>query len=219
MTPDQYGDPMFAGAIPVGASQTPAAATSGAPSTLAAVMQDGGGAYPLASVTGEGLMAPWTTAFAAPTPGEASQSPGFQFRLDEAMKAISRGSAANGTFLSGRTGKEMTRYAQDYASSEYDKVYNRKLGEYRQAYDIFNNNQTNQFNRLSSLAGNGQQAATNLGSAGASYANAGSDLITGAGNARAAGTVGAANAWGGAMSNIAGGVQDVYMADVFRPRA
>jgi hypothetical protein len=179
----------------------------------------GGGRYPLSSVSGEGLMRPWTEAFKAPTEEEASQSPGFQFRLNEAMKAISRGAAAKGTFLSGSTGKAMERYAQDYASNEYDKIYNRGLGEYRQAYDIYNNNQTNQFNRLSSMAGTGQQAGTSLGTFGQNYGNAASGLITDIGNANAAGIVGGQNAWNGAFGNIGNNYLTQAAANSLAPKA
>jgi hypothetical protein len=225
LEPTIYGDPMFAGTLEgapppgvmtLGGTMAPAPAQA---APMAPMVQNGGGAYPLAAVSGEGLMMPWTSAFQAPTEAEAGASPGFRFRLDEAMKAIERGGAANGTLLTGRHGKELMRYGQDYASAEYDKVYNRKAGEYQQAYNIFQNNQANAFNRLSAVAGTGQTAATNLGSMGQSSANAQSDLITGGANASAAGRIGSANAWGGAVGNIANGAQDMYMADIFRPRA
>jgi hypothetical protein len=165
-------------------------------------VETGGGLYPLSSVSGDGLMRPWTTAFAAPTGDEVRQTPGYQFGMNEGSQAILRANSANGTLGTAGVGKALTRYGQDYADTKYDVAYNRKLGEYRQAYDIFNNNQTNQFNRLSSIAGLGQTTASNLGQTGSSYAGNAGNNIVGAGNAAAAGQVGSANAWNGALSNI-----------------
>lgn len=53
-------------------------------------------------------------------------SPGYQFRLDEAQKAIERSAAARGGVLSGRAGKELARYTADYAL----KDFNMQRGEY-----------------------------------------------------------------------------------------
>jgi hypothetical protein len=64
------------------------------------------------------------------------QSPGYQFRLDEAMKAIQGSQAARGNLLSGGAMKELTQYSQGIASEEYN----------------------NQIDQLFKLAGMGQQA-------------------------------------------------------------
>lgn len=60
------------------------------------------------------------------------QDPGYQFRLNEGMKAINSSAAARGMANSGATAKALTRYGQDYASSEYDKAYNRNYGRLSQ---------------------------------------------------------------------------------------
>ena len=83
------------------------------------------------------LMERWTRDFRAPTADEAAQSPGWQFRLNEATKAHDRAAAAQGTLLTGGTAKALERYGQDYASNEYDKVYGRNLGEYLNAFNIW----------------------------------------------------------------------------------
>lgn len=117
------------------------------------------------------------------------QDPGFQFRMDEGNKAINAAASSRGMANSGATMKALTRYGQDYGSSEYSK-----------AYDRFNNDRTTQFNRLSSLAGVGQTANAQLASSGNQMAaNVGSNII-GAGNAAAAGQVGQANAIGSALN-------------------
>jgi hypothetical protein len=108
---------------------------------------------------------------------------GFQFGLDEGVKGVNRQAAAAGSLNSGATLKALTRYANDYATTKGEGAYNR-----------FNNNQTQQFNRLASLAGVGQTASTNLGTQSISTGNSLANNITGAGNARAAGYIGQSNA-------------------------
>jgi hypothetical protein len=126
------------------------------------------------------------------TLADFEKDPGYQFRLDEGTKALERSAAARGGLLSGATGKALERYGQDYGSTEYSNAYNR-----------FNNDRTTRFNRLSAVAGTGQTAATTLGSLGANSANTISDLATQRGNARAAGSIGQANAINGGISSLA----------------
>lgn len=178
----------------------------------------GGGAYPLASVMAPGLMQPWTTPFKAPDDVTQQSDPGWQFRMREGLKAVERSAAAKGTLLTGGTMKDLTRWAQDYASGEYDKVYGRALGEYQQAYNIFQGNQGNQFGRLFNVMGSGQNAAAQTGQFGTAYgANAGNALM-GAGNALGSGQQGSANAWAAGVNNagnLAG--QYYWMNQILNP--
>jgi hypothetical protein len=120
------------------------------------------------------------------TPGDLSSydkydwktDPGYQFRLDEGMKALERSAASRGILNSGGTIRGATRYAQDYASNEYQRV----------------------FDRISMIAGRGQSSASqgaqtivNTG------ANVGSALIN-AGEARASGYIAQGNAWSNAIN-------------------
>lgn len=57
-----------------------------------------------------------------------TMDPGYQFRLNEGMKALERSAAARGGLLSGGAGKALSRYGQDYASGEYQNAYNRLAG-------------------------------------------------------------------------------------------
>lgn len=109
--------------------------------------------------------------------------PGYGFRMAEGQKALDRAAAARGQFNSGRSMKDLARFSQGLASDEYGRAFDRFQGE-----------RTNRYNRLASLAGTGQTAANQTGAAAGSYGSNASDLITGAGNARAAGMVGSANA-------------------------
>lgn len=122
------------------------------------------------------------------TLADFQKDPGYDFRMAEGQKAIERSAAARSGSLNGATLKAIGRYGQDYASGEYTNAYNR-----------FNNDRTQRFNRLATVAGVGQTAATNLGATGtqvaANIGNTTNNGITSAGAAQAAGTVGAANAW------------------------
>jgi len=59
-------------------------------------------------------------------------SPGYQFRLNEGLKAVTNKASARGDTgaggMGGRFGKELMRYGQDYASSEYDKWWGQVSG-------------------------------------------------------------------------------------------
>ena len=147
----------------------------------------------------------WQSGFQAPTDVTQQNDPGYQFRMQQGQQALERSAAAQGNLLTGGTGKALQRYGQDYASNEYQNVYNRALQQYQQSYNEFQNNQSNEFNRLASVAGAGQSSATNLGNAGQAasnnissiYGNLGNQIgqnTTNAGAARASGYVGSANA-------------------------
>ena len=169
----------------------------------------GGGQYPLASVMGTGLMQPWTTPFQAPNDVTQQNDPGWQFRMNEGQKAIERSSAAKGTLLTGGTLKDLAGWSQDYASNEYDRVYGRALGEYQQAYNIFGNNQANQYNRLAGLSSQGQNAAAGMPNQ--QYAQNASNQLTDNANVLAAGRMASANAWGNAASGIGSNVANAYL--------
>jgi hypothetical protein len=151
----------------------------------------GGGKYPLASVMGTGLAQPWTTPFQAPDNLTEQNDPGFQARMKMGTDALQRSAASKGTLLTGGMLKGLDRYAQDYASNEYGNVYNRALGQYQQAYGIFNNNQGNLFNRLSTLGSVGEDAAAGVGNA-----------MIGAGNAQGQGSISQGNIWGNAANQL-----------------
>lgn len=54
--------------------------------------------------------------------------PGYEFRLGEGSKAVTRGSIGTGSPYSGATMKALTRYNQDFASNEYGRAYGRREG-------------------------------------------------------------------------------------------
>lgn len=103
--------------------------------------------------------------------------PSYQFRLSEGLKAMQRTAAARGGLLSGGALKEAQRYGQGLASTEYG----------------------NAFNRLASLAGVGQAATNQLGSAAGTYGSNVGNLMTSGAASRASGYVGGANALTGGL--------------------
>lgn len=89
---------------------------------------------------------PWTEQFNAPTAEQAINSPGFQFRLGEGLKALERSAAAKGTLLTGGTMKGLSDYSQNSASQEYGNVYNRAYNEYDSRRSNFLTNEANRYN-------------------------------------------------------------------------
>jgi hypothetical protein len=167
----------------------------------------------LLSKPGEGLLTPWTDTFKAPTAAEAAATPGYQFALKTGQNSIENSAAARGGLLSTGTMKTLDQFSQGLADTTYSDTYNRALGEYQQRYNIFQGNQTNEFNRLAALSGTGQTAATTLGNFGADSArNVANINMTGgaqqganlnlAGAARASGYAGISNALTSGISNI-----------------
>lgn len=111
------------------------------------------------------------------------QDPGYAFRLREGLKALDRTAAARGGLLGGNQLRGVTQFGQELASQEYGNAFNRYQAE-----------RAARLNPLQSLAGMGQTTASTLaGQAGQLGQNVGANMI-GAGNARASGYMGVANA-------------------------
>ena len=77
--------------------------------------------------------------------------PGFQFRLDEGLRALTRQQAAAGRLHGGRGMREAVRFGQELASQEYTNAFNRHQIDLQ-----------NRFNRLAFPTGLGQTSATQL---------------------------------------------------------
>lgn len=116
------------------------------------------------------------------TMNDFTADPGYQFRMQEGMKALQNSAAARGGLGSGATMKALMGYGQGLASEEYNNAYNR-----------FNSDRDRRFNRLASLAGAGQTANNQIGAAGQNYATAYGNNIMGAANAQAGQAIAQAN--------------------------
>jgi len=141
--------------------------------------------------------------------------PGYQFRLEQGMRALNASAAAKGMGMSGANIKGATEYGQNLGSQEYQNAFNR-----------YQTNRTAQLAPLQSLYAGGQAAAAGsaaqagvLGSnLGNTYTNLGQGLGQAAvagGNAQASGYLNQANAVTNAlnqgmssymMSNYLGGI-------------
>lgn len=114
--------------------------------------------------------------------------PSYDFRLNESMRALERGAAARGGLLSGGFGRTATRYASDYASTEYGKIYD----------------------RIANIAGLGMTGAANSGNAVLSTGGVMANAASQAGYGRASGYVAQGNAWANAFNEISRGVGGVF---------
>lgn len=117
-------------------------------------------------------------------------SPDYQWTLSEGMKGLDRSAASRGRLYSGGYGEDLTRYAQGAASTQYNNYYN----------------------KLQSMAGQGQTQASQLGALGANYANAYGNNVQNAADARASGYANSANAWGSALNSV-GGIASNYFGN------
>lgn len=197
------------------------------------------GAGTEATTTLRELMAPGGELARTPTAPEVlAQDPGYQFRMQEAAKALQASAAAKGGALGGGTLRALNQRIQDVASSEYGSAFER-----------FRAGQTDRYTRLRDLMGFGERTAgtagqnligagqagltaattvAGLGTNAAQYAGSAgtraseimaanaldaersiADLTTGGAAARAAGTVGGANAWTGAIGGIGSAAQGI----------
>lgn len=136
-------------------------------------------------------LAPWRTAGTnalnriqqLTTPGDTSftADPGYQWRLSQGEQSINRAMTPRQSFDSGATLKALQNYAQNTASSEYDKVLDRQFR----------------------LAGLGQSGTSQGVSLNQNFGNNAANTMMNAGNARASGYMGVANAIGQGVGNLA----------------
>lgn len=167
-----------------------------------------------------------------PSKVDVTQDPGYQFRVEQGLKAINASKAAQGGLVSGAALREAADFGSGLASQEYANAYGRSADawarNYGRALDTFNTNynvwqgdQGNLFNRLAALAGVGQTATTQLNQGGRDFAsqagtillNTGQnigELATQAGNARASGYIASGNAWGDALGGTLNNLSNLY---------
>ena len=122
--------------------------------------------------------------------------PGYAFRLSEGQKALDRSAAARGGLISGGALKAATRYGQDMGSQEYQNAYTR-----------YQTNRTNQLQPLGNLQAVGVNATNQQAAQAGQYGTNAGNLITGAGNAIAAGQLGSASTLGNALASSASAYQ------------
>lgn len=115
-------------------------------------------------------------------------TPGYQFRLDEGLKALTRSSLAGS--VSGNTHRALMERGQEYASDEFGQ----------------------QYNRLASMAGLGQ-ASTHYGAQlGAQSAGRQGGYLTSAADTRGAAGIGRANVYADTLGSLASAGSQAYGA-------
>lgn len=118
--------------------------------------------------------------------------PGYAFRQSEGMKGVENSAAARGGLLSGAALKAIQKYGQDLASQEYGNAYQR-----------FNADQTNKYNRLAGIVNTAQVGTNVLTDAAQKFGDSSSKNILAAGDARASGIVGSASAMNDSIGKTA----------------
>lgn len=116
-------------------------------------------------------------------------SPAYQFQLQQGQQGVLNADAGSQGALSGATMKDLIGYNQNLANTSFNNAFNQ-----------YQTQQGNIFNRLSGIAQLGQASANNTGQQGTALAGQAAQSATNIGTALAAGQVGAANA-------ISGGIQ------------
>lgn len=106
-------------------------------------------------------------------------SPGYDFQLDQGMRAIEGSAAAGGNVRSGATMKALQQFGTGLAAQDYG----------------------NHMNRLAGVMGMGQASAANQAASGANFAAGASNAYGNIGNAQSAGIIGTNNAIQGGINN------------------
>jgi hypothetical protein len=141
-------------------------------------------------------------------PSTVSQDPAYQFQLQQGLQAVQRAAAAGGTLNSGGTLKALTQYGQGVAASYENQ-------DYTQALNTYNTNRSTNLGNIQTQLNAGTYGQNGTSSALQNYGNlfssntlgVGSAIAnqqTNIGNEQAAGIIGGANAWSGALGGIAG---------------
>jgi hypothetical protein len=122
---------------------------------------------------------------------QAGMDPSYQFIKDEAQKALQSGAAARGTLLTGGFQKDMAKYMAGLASTEFGNIFGRNLSLAQLG-----------LNAAGQAANVGTSYSGQAGNTTANQVNANTELTTGAGNARAAGTAAGASGWANTIGQL-----------------
>jgi len=112
----------------------------------------------------------------------ANQDPGYQFQLQTGAQALRNADTPGVGSLSGAALKDLMSFNQGMAATGYQNAFNR-----------FQTQQNNVFARLSGLMGTGQNAATNVGTAGTQLGTGIAQAQAAAAGSIGSGIVGATN--------------------------
>ncbi len=158
---------------------------------------------------GDPSTAPLTAALPgfSPTLSQLEQFPGYQFILDQGLKATQNSYAAQGLGASGAAMKGAAQYAEGLAGTTEQQFFNQFL----QGQQLTLAQRQQAIGALTGAAGIGQSAASLTGNAGVTSGQGIAGSIAAGGAAGAAGTIGSANALIGGASGIAGAGQNTAL--------
>ncbi len=123
---------------------------------------------------------------------DVTQDPGYQFRMDQGIKALDSSAASRGRLLSGAQQKGLTDYSQGVASQEYANAYAREA-----------NDKARRYNMLNSLNSQGQASAARQAGATAQMGQTSGNILSNLGNAQAQSQIAQGQARAGAYQNMA----------------
>jgi hypothetical protein len=169
-----------------------------------------------------GKAAPEQKQFSYQEMGDVTQTPGYQFGMNQGIQAIDRSAAARGGLLSGATLKAANRYGTDYATTkyrdfegDYQRNLNNAFNRYITQQQEDRAGRQEQLDPLYRAAGYGtaglgyaNSAANNYGNAtGNALSNYGQTVgnnIIGQGNAMGAAAVQRGNLYGNLLAQLGG---------------
>ena len=120
---------------------------------------------------------------------QGNLAPNYQFGLSQGQQANTQASNAAGGGSNVNRSNQM--FTQNYAQNAYQNAFNN-----------YQTQKTNMYNQNEGLAGIGANAAQNAGNAQLGIGTNISNITQGIGNAQAAGQIGTANAYSGAVSGV-----------------
>jgi len=128
----------------------------------------------------------------------ANMAPNYAFQLGQGQQGNLAQANATGGLVGGNAMQGLQAFTQNYAGNAYQNAFNN-----------YQTQRTNIYNQNAGLAGIGQNAVTGSANAQLGVGTQISNITQGIGNAQAAGTIGAANAYSGALGN-AGNTAALY---------
>jgi hypothetical protein len=138
-----------------------------------------------------------------------ASNPAYQFRQQEAQKALERSAAARGGLLSGQFAKALQERSQGLASEEFGNAFNRLSGVVgmgqqvgQQLSSLRERTGERMLTNIGAQAGLRQQAGTQRAGIGQQFAGSLADLMRSRGDAVATGQIGQANAYNQGLANL-----------------
>jgi len=196
----------IAGAATLGAGYMAANASQNAAQTQANSAQNATNAELNMYNQNVSRLSPWTNAGASAenslsslmpqltsqfTAADYQNSPGYAYQLQQGSQAIADQASALGGVNSGKTLTALQTQGTNLANQNFS-----------QAQQAYQNWQNQVYGMYSGIANTGANAAGQMAGIGAQTGQSIGGNIIGAGNAQAAGQVGAANAYGNSLSNL-----------------